>query len=358
MARCRTAAVAGAGAVLALATPVAAPAASSVHLRGTAYEFNHVGVRLGGAQVRVAEDPTLGATARPDGTYDLRVPDGRRITPYINAAGHHTIYLQTFRTRGQDLDNVNFQTPSDGVYRALAALLDVPVGADGDLAQCAIVSTFSTRRVRDLPFGAFTAYGAHGVAGATAFASPALPAPIYFNKDVLPDRAQAASSEDGGVIWPVVPAGTYEIRAHHPSTRFAPFTATCAPGRVVNANPPWGLHELGRSNPARVTSSWVGPRPRTLRLSRLPAGAKVTATCAGRGCPFTTRTLVAAAVRPALDVRARLGAGALRRLRGGQRLTLLVGAHGYDGVAIAWRLRASGAQRMTTRVVPLGGPAA
>ena len=29
-----------------------------------------------------------------------------------------------------------------------------------------------------------------------------------------------------------------------PSTRFASFLATCEPGRIVNANPPWGAYEL------------------------------------------------------------------------------------------------------------------
>src|SRR5690349_4104994 len=149
--RLLTTAAAAAGALV-----LAAPAgAATVHLRGTAYEFNNVGVRLGGAQIRVAEDPTLGATAKPDGTYDLEVPAGRRITPYINAAGHHSIYLQTFTTRaGQDLDRVNFQTPSDAIYSALAALLQVPVGPDGNPVQCAVVSTFSTRDVRDLDYDA------------------------------------------------------------------------------------------------------------------------------------------------------------------------------------------------------------
>src|SRR4051812_30418150 len=103
-----------------LAATTAAAATGPVHLTGTAYEFNKVEVKLAGAQVRVAEDPTLGTTTRADGTYDLKVPAGRRITPYINAAGHHTIYLQTFTTRaGDDLANVNFQTPSDAVYSAL-----------------------------------------------------------------------------------------------------------------------------------------------------------------------------------------------------------------------------------------------
>jgi hypothetical protein len=319
---------------LALAVVMAAPAsAATVHLRGTAYEFNDVKVRLGGAAIRVAEDPTLGATAKADGSYDLKVPDGKAITPYIIAAGHHTIYLQTFRTDGQDLANVNFQTPSDAIYGALAALLSVPIGPDGNPVDCAIVSTFSTRDVRDLSFDAFTAYGAHGVAGATATATPALPAPVYFNKNVIPDRSQPRSSPDGGVIWTQVPAGTYTIIAHDPSTRFAPFTATCAPGRVVNANPPWGLHQLGRTNPTKISGT-----PSTgLRITRAPTGARITASCTGRGCPFTTRMLTA---------------GQAARLRvkrhAGQTLSILVTAHGYDGTLVSWT------PRRTVRCVPLG----
>ena len=152
---------------------------------------------------------------------------------------------------------MNFQTPSDAIYRALAALLRVPLDAAGDPQRCAIVSTFSTRDVRDLGFAGFIAYGAHGVAGATASALPSLPPPIYFNEQVVPDPAQRRSSQDGGVIWTGVPTGTYRITAHHPTARFASFVATCRPGRIVNANPPWGLHELGLANPARVSATWT-----------------------------------------------------------------------------------------------------
>jgi hypothetical protein len=98
----------------------------------------------------VAEFPKLRATVRADGTYDLAVPNRARVTPYIQAAGHHTIYLQTFATAGEDLANVNFQTPSTPIYMALVTLLGVPVDADGDPVRCAIVSTFNTRNVRDL----------------------------------------------------------------------------------------------------------------------------------------------------------------------------------------------------------------
>src|SRR5205085_2136628 len=61
-----------AAASLALAPPALAAAAKTVTFRGTAYEFNKVEVKLAGAQVRVAEDPRLGATVRADGTYALK----------------------------------------------------------------------------------------------------------------------------------------------------------------------------------------------------------------------------------------------------------------------------------------------
>jgi hypothetical protein len=336
-------------AAFAIAASVAAPAAASgaVHLRGTAYEFNNADVRLGGASIRVAEDPRLRATTRRDGTYDLVVPDRARVTPYIVAAGYHTIHLQTLRADGENLDRVNFQTPTDAVYGALAALLGVPVRPDGELQECAIVSTFSTRNVRDVSFEAFTAFGAHGVAGATASATPPLSAPTYFNESVVPDPAQRRSSADGGVIWTRVPAGVYTIRARHPSTRFAPFVATCAPGRVVNANPPWGLHELGRRMPATATARWTvhgaAVTLERLRVSRLPRGAVVRVRCTGSGCPLRSRRL-----RPAGR------SFTLSGLRAGQTIEALVTAPAHDGKLFRWRLRSSRAPVAVTRCVPLG----
>ena len=319
---------------LAVLAATAAAAPGTVHLTGTAYEFNNTKVVLAGAQVRVAEDPTLGATVKPDGTYDLKVPAGRRITPYINAAGHHTIYLQTFTTvKGYNLEHVNFQTPSDAIYTALATLLQVPRGADGNPQQCAVVSTFSTRNVRALDYRDFTGYGAHGVAGATASAQPALPAPIYFNKDVIPDRAQPRSSADGGVIWPVVPAGTYTFTAHARTTRFASFTATCAPGRIVNANPPWGLHELGLPNPVRFNA-------KTYTLTKLPKGSRVAVTSGGRTATFTAKSTKLVLAIP-------------RRLR--RTTTVDVTANAYDGLRLTFKPRAGRAPAVTKTTLPLGG---
>jgi hypothetical protein len=294
-----------------------------VHLRGTAYEFNNTRVVLSAATIRVAEFPKLRATVRGDGTYDLAVPDHARVTPYITAPGYHTIYLQTFRIDGEDLANVNFQTPTNAVYGALAALLSVPVDAAGNPKQCAIVSTFSTRNVRDLDYPGFIAYGAHGVAGATATGTPRLPAPTYFNSQVIPDPAQQLSSEDGGVLWIGVPAGVYTIRAHRHGTRFASFVATCRPGRIVNANPPWGLHELGLRNPAQLNAT-----ARRIRLTHLPAGATVRAS--GRTSKPAGSTLDLA--RPAA-----------------RSVQVTVSAHRYDSTV--WRVAAG---RVTKLCIPLG----
>ena len=343
--------------LIAVASAIAAPsaaAAKDVHLRGTAYEFNRTNVLLDGARIRVAEFPRLEVRTKPDGTYDLAVPDRSRVTPYITMPGYHTSYLQTFTTDGEDLERVNFQTPTEDVYRALAGLLQVPLTETGDLRDCAIVSTFSTRNVRDLTFAEFTAYGAHGVAGASAFATPALPPPVYFNENVVPDRAQQLSSKDGGVVFTEVPAGRYTIRAR-PSGRFASFVATCRPGRVVISNPPWGLHELGLRMPADVSAGWLRKsgqiRLRKMRVTKLPSKSVVTAQCSGAGCPFRSRKLKTKG--SSLDVVKALGSAA-GRIHSGQTFDLTITAHAHDGKLVRWRLRGARTPKAQTMCIPLG----
>lgn len=221
-------------------------------MRGTAYEFNQVHTMLAGAVVKVEEYPSAVATVGLDGKYDLVVPaHAKAVTPYISIIGYYGIHHQTFTTKTSDLANVNFQTPTDAVGEYMMMLLNVPPKDGNDvhpwrLPECAIVSTFSTKHVRNLDYAGFIAYGAHGVAGATASAKPALKgtsAPVYFNQDVTPDRAAKSSSIDGGVIFTHVRTGVYTIKAKHKTAKFASFKATCKPGWVVNANPPWGLYQ-------------------------------------------------------------------------------------------------------------------
>jgi len=240
------AALAAAAAIAALggAGP-AASAENSVTISGRAYAFNHMDTFLSGATIRVREFPALAATTDANGDYSLDVPNDANVTPYIEPpAGYNQIDLQTFHTRGQPIVNANFQTPGDAEYNGLAALLSVPFGADGRPEQCVIVTTASARNVRGVDYETFHERTPHGVAGATARTIPAVPGPVYFNESVIPDRTKTETSGDGGIIWTEVPAGSYRVVTESPSTRFASFLATCAPGRVVNANPPWGAYQL------------------------------------------------------------------------------------------------------------------
>jgi hypothetical protein len=229
----------------------------------------------------------------------------------------------------------------------------VRVDAQGNLVSCAIVSTFNTRNVRDLSFAQCIGYGAHGVAGATATASPALPKPVYFNADVVPDPAQTASSRDGGVVWTSVPAGAYTITAHDPRTRFASFVATCRPGRVVNANPPWGLYQFGLANPARITAGWSASGAVTqvasLRARRLPARSVVRVSCTGRRCPFGVRAFRPGAAT--FDILRALGGV---RLAAGNVFEVTVSAHAFNGLVARWVAAHGRAPTSATLCVPLG----
>jgi hypothetical protein len=221
------------------------PAPDTVNISGRAYAFNHMDTYLAGATIRVRELPRLSATTDANGDYSLEVPDDTNVTPYIEPPdGYNQIDLQTFHTRGADVENANFQTPGDLEYNGLAALLSVPMGPDGRPVDCVIVTTASARDVRGVDYDTFRARTPHGVPGAQAGTRPPVPGPTYFNESVIPDPSKTETSEDGGMIWTEVPAGTYRVVTSSPSTRFASFLATCAPGRVVNANPPWGAYEL------------------------------------------------------------------------------------------------------------------
>jgi hypothetical protein len=221
-------------------------AADTVTISGRAYAFNHMDTFLAGATIKVREIPGLEATADANGDYSLTVPDDTNVTPYIDPpAGYNEIDLQTFHPRGEDIVNANFQTPGDAEYAGLAAILSVPLDEEtGRPQQCAIVTTASARNVRGVDYETFHANTPHGVPGATSVEFPALDGPIYFNEFVIPDASRTETSEDGGIVWTEVPAGSYRIETTSPDTRFASFLATCRDGRVVNANPPWGAYEL------------------------------------------------------------------------------------------------------------------
>jgi hypothetical protein len=257
------------GAVLAGSGGQAVSADPTVTISGRAYAFNHMDTYIAGATIRVRELPQLEATTDANGDYSLKVPDDRNVTPYIDPPpGYHQIDLQTFHPRGKPIRNANFQTPADAEYNGLAALLEVPLGPDGRPQQCVIVTTASARNVRGVDYETFHERTPHGVPGATAHAEPALPSPVYFNENVIPDRTQTATSDDGGIIWTEVPAGAYRVITGNVANRFASFLATCEAGRIVNANPPWGAYELGAGEKPLSAGTVAGAVTRVGRGTR------------------------------------------------------------------------------------------
>lgn len=208
-------------------------------LTGWAFAFAGKGKPIEGAVIRIAELPDLETTSAADGTWSLEVPTEAPVTPYAEAKGFALMHLQTFTLTG-DLDHVNFQMVENAIFTMFAYALETEV----DPERCQISTTANTIEVRDLDLGDFVAYGAHGVAGATAHADPPIADTVYFDELTIPDRTLTETTVDGGVVWANVPPGVYTITAKHPTRHFAPFVATCVPGRFINAGPTRGLREI------------------------------------------------------------------------------------------------------------------
>lgn len=236
----------------------------TVTLSGNVYAFIFGGneSRLEGAVIRIEEIPGLQTVAGPNGAWSLEVPNDTTVTPYAEFPDYYTTHIQTFHTRDNDLRQVNFQMPEFRIYRLLAGIAQAETDPETELlTKCGIVSTFFQKEGRSFSdFDDLHDFRPHGVIGSTASLDPEVRPPTYFNSNVYPDPQQPSSSRDGGVLWTNVPTGVYQVSGVNPATRHASFVATCEPGRLVNANPPWGLYELAgneETNPATLP----GPEP-------------------------------------------------------------------------------------------------
>ncbi|WP_395690848.1 hypothetical protein [Nocardioides sp.] len=357
---------------LAGASTSASAGGDTVTMSGTAYQFNTVHTMLGGATIHVAEDPDLTTTVAEDGTYSLELPDHATVTPYITKDGYGTIYLQTFRTNGQDLVNVNFQTPTIMVRDLLAQGLGIETDDDGYPTQCAVVTTVSTKQVRGVTYQQFIDWGAHGVAGVTATITPQVGNRFYFNEHVLPDPNQAKTSVDGGVVWTAVPPGKYTLAAHGAGSRWPDVHITCAAGRIVNANPPWGLNQRATTVPTQVRPTWAKGKRDVRRLAGLtvaafpkqvlPAAAvgygetidfrgRITVGCTGSGC-FAPKSVPGSMKKP-VNLMTVLGKDAAR-LRPGRTLTVTLAVPGYNTRVDSWRIPAHGTPTRRTQCITLG----
>ena len=64
---------------------------------------------------------------------------------------------------------------------------------------------------------------------------------------MLPDRALAETSEDGGVVYVNAPPGEYVLRASKPGRSFTEAHVLCRAGLLVNASPPYGMAAVGEA---------------------------------------------------------------------------------------------------------------
>jgi hypothetical protein len=216
--------------------------AAGIEVSGDAFAFTLPGTPyglIGGATISILEQPELVVETDDMGHFAFpAVPPGSEATFTLAAEGFPRAYTKTFTIPDSGiLERVTFQVPYDTLFDALASLLMIEV----DPAACQIVSTVT--RVGKSIYDD----GAHGEAGATVTLEPAIPAehgPVYFGPDVIPDPSLTETSEDGGVLYHNVPAGTYVMRAHEDGVTFEETTMKCEGGVLVNASPPYGLQAL------------------------------------------------------------------------------------------------------------------
>ena len=182
----------------ALLLPVSAAEAArspqpTVHLRGTAYEFNNVPRVLAG---RRSASPSSRAGARrsaPTAPTTSSSPTARRSRRTSRRRGTTRSTSRRSRPTARTSPTSTSRRRRTGSTRPSPALLHVPARQRRRTPRSARSSRPSARRTcATCDYAGFIAYGAHGVAGATASATPALPKPIYFNEIVIPDPAQAA----------------------------------------------------------------------------------------------------------------------------------------------------------------------
>jgi hypothetical protein len=99
----------------------------------------------------------------------------------------------------------------------------------------------------------------HGDPGALASATPAAGiGPIYFNRQVIPDPTQLATSVDGGVAWLNLPVGhTYEVTADKEGVSYKTARFNVEPADVAHgvelyiASPPHSLEGDNDSPPGQ-----------------------------------------------------------------------------------------------------------
>lgn len=213
-----------------------------IRMSGVAYQFQSR-APLEGARISLVEDPDRWTLSDADGAWALHdLPAGTPLTPRVELAEHATGHHQTFHLQAS-VDRVYLQVVPQATYDIFVDILasgSTPV----DPEACQVVTTIAEPGIAAFEdWEGFLARGDAGLlANADATISPEGGTRMYFSEQVVPDPALARSTLDGGVLWlNVPPDGTYTLRGAHADHTFPEVEVRCAPGRFINASPPWGL---------------------------------------------------------------------------------------------------------------------
>lgn len=194
------------------------------------------GERVSGAKVSILEHPELAVTTGPDAHFRFEgLLEGTDVTLLVEHPDFKTTQTATLTLGPNGIHPFAIQVVPNALYAGLSALVPLPVELD---KYCVIATTVARMG------GSLYVHLRQGAADAQVSLSPAVPTesgPIYFDEDVLPDPAQAATSKDGGVLFYRVPPGDYVMSASRPDTVFNEVRFQCRAGVIVNAGPPLGL---------------------------------------------------------------------------------------------------------------------
>ncbi len=212
---------------------------ATVTVSGDAFNFGIDRGRVEGATITILEMPDESTTTDADGHFTFDLPAGAEATFVFDKDGFPRTYTKTFTLppEGETLERITFQVPTDAIFNLMASVAMI----EPDPGACQIASTV-TRVGKSL-----YDEGAHGEDGATVTIEPSLPAehgPIYFNANVFPDSDLTETSQDGGILYTNVPAGSYHIAAEKDGVEFEAVDVICDPGVLVNPSPPFGLQAL------------------------------------------------------------------------------------------------------------------
>jgi hypothetical protein len=245
----------------------------TISMGGIAWGFTLPGMggyrRIEGARISVLEMPELNTTTNEQAEFTIDgIPVGSQATFVMEHDRYPLTYSKTHTVPDEDVTDLTFQVPDEGLYAVIEALLEITSEPD----KCQMVSTF-TRFGRTIGDS-----GHHGQEGALLGMDAPDGAswqegPIYFGDNVTPDRSRDYSSLDGGVLIVNADPGDYslsascvepgtdlyddflaeyppesepdgDLRCQTEDVEFESVLMKCRPGVFLNASPSYGLQAL------------------------------------------------------------------------------------------------------------------